>query len=130
VGWPGVVDAVRTEALEAWSPGAERGEVVVVGPHWVICAQLDAALRGEWPVGCDSPVKDDFDAWWPRRAWRQADVIVWVSDARFEPAEGEPSYAGILGEYAPLRRREFRVERGGRTVRWFTITVLSRRAGV
>ncbi len=130
VGWPGIVDDVRAEAIEAWSPGAERGEVTIVGPHWVICAQLEAALRGEWPVGCDTPVADDFDGWWPRRVWRQADVVVWVSDARFEPAEGEPTYAGILGAYAPLRRREVTVERGGRTVRWFTVTVLSRRAGV
>ncbi len=101
-----------------------------MGPHWVICAQLEAALRGEWPVGCDTPVRDDFDGWWPRRVWRQADVIVWVSDARFEPATGEPSYAGILGTHAPLRTRELGVERGGRTVRTFTVTVLSRRAGV
>jgi len=130
VGWPGIVDDVRAEAIEAWSPGAERGEVTVVGPHWVICAQLEAALRGEWPVGCDTPVGDDFDEWWPRRTWRQADVIVWVSDARFEPPSGEPSFAGLLGAYAPLRTRELLVERGGRTVRRFTVTVLSRRAGV
>ncbi len=40
---------------------AAPGDVAVVGPHWVVCAQLDAALRGEIPVGCDTPVRDDFD---------------------------------------------------------------------
>ena len=101
-----------------------------MGPHSGVCAQLDAALRGEWPVGCDTPVPDDFDGWWPRRASREADVIVWVSDARFEPAMGEPSFAGLLGAYAPLRTREITVKRAGRTVRRFTVTVLTRRAGV
>jgi hypothetical protein len=129
VGWPQVVEAVREEAIEAWSPGAERGEVALVGPHWIICAQLEAALRGEWPVGCNTPVRDDFDDWWPRHTWHDAEVIVWVSDTRFEPASGAPSFKGILDEYAPLRSRQVRVDRGGRTVRLFTITVLSRRAG-
>jgi hypothetical protein len=95
----------------------------------VICAQLEAALRGEWPVGCATPVRDDFDDWWPRSRWRDADVILWVSDARFEPPSGEPSYAALLGTHVALRTREIRVVRGGRTVRIFTITLLSRRAG-
>jgi hypothetical protein len=129
VGWPAVVDEVRAEAVAEWSPGAERGEVTVVGPHWVICAQLEAALRGEWPVGCATPVRDDFDDWWPRSRWRDADVILWVSDARFESPSGEPSYAGLLGTHVALRTREVRVERGGRSVRVFRLTVLSRRAG-
>jgi hypothetical protein len=129
-GWPEIVDAVRNDALEAWSPGAERGEVTVVGPHWVICAQLEAALQGQWPVGCATPVRDDFDDWWPRGRWRDADVILWVSDARFEPASGAPSYAALLDSHAPLRTRRVEVSRGGRTIRVFSITVLSRRAGV
>lgn len=128
VGWPAVVDEVRSEAAAEWSPGAGRGDVTVVGPHWVICAQLEAALRGQWPVGCATPVRDDFDDWWPRSRWRDADVILWVSDARFE-SPGEPSYAQLLSSYVPLRSREIPVQRGGRTVRLFTITVLSRRAG-
>jgi hypothetical protein len=127
-GWPSVVEAARKEALEVWTPGSERGEVVVAGPHWVICAQLDAALHGEWPVGCDTPVRDDYDDWLPRLAWREADAIVWVSDARFEPRLDVPSYAPLLKSHAPLRAREVRILRDGRLVRLFTITVLARRA--
>jgi len=46
-----------------------------------------------------------------------------VSDLRFGPPESP-----ALRPYAPLRSREVRVERAGRTVRTFTITVLARRA--
>jgi hypothetical protein len=128
-GWPEVVRAVRAEAADAWSPGAARGDVAVAGPHWVICAQLEAALRGAWPVGCDTPVRDDFDDWWPRSAWREADAIVWVSDTRFEPWTDARSYAPLLSSHVPLHEREIRIERDGRTVRVFTVTLLGRRAG-
>jgi hypothetical protein len=119
-GWPEAVAAVREEARAVEVPGAERGDVAVVGPHWVICAQLEAALRGELPVGCATPVPDDFDTWLPRARWGGADVVLWVRDARF----GAPA----LPAWSPLREREVRIERGGRTVRVFTITALARRA--
>ncbi|HEY5242126.1 MAG TPA: hypothetical protein VIJ22_11695, partial [Polyangiaceae bacterium] len=66
------------------------------------------------------PVRDDFDDWWPRSRWRAADLLVWVSDARFGPP-------AVL-THAPVRQREVRVERAGRVVRVFTITVLAKRA--
>lgn len=119
-GWPQAASAVREEALAARTPGSERGAVVVVGPHWVVCAQLEAALRGDVPVGCDTPVPDDFDAWWPRARWRRADTLVWVSDRRFGPPPE-------LRDYVPLRTRVIPIERAGRTVRVFTITMLARR---
>jgi hypothetical protein len=122
-GWPEAIAAVREEAraVSAGIPGGvEAGDLAVVGPHWVICAQVDAALRGDLPVGCDTPVPDDFDVWFPRARWRAADFIVWVSDARFGPP--------TLATHAPLRQREVRIERAGRTVRVFTITVLARQA--
>ena len=128
-GWPGVIDAVREEARAAWSPDAQRGEVVAAGPHWVICAQLDAALRGEWPVGCDTPVRDDFDTWWPRSRWRDAEVVVWVSDTRFDKEPQIPSFAALLKTHALVRSRLIRVDRDGGTVRLFTVSVLYRRAG-
>jgi hypothetical protein len=120
-GWAEVARAAQSEADAERTPGSRPGDVAAVGPHWVICAQLEAAFRGDTPVGCDTPTRDDFDAWWPRERWRDADSIIWVSDARFEPA---PS----LATYTPLRARELRIERAGRVVRTFTITVLTRRA--
>jgi hypothetical protein len=119
-GWPQAVAAVRQEALDAWTPGAEKGDVVVVGPHWVVCAQLEAALRGDVLVGCDTPIRDDFDDWWPRDRWHRADAIVWVTDERFG-AQRWPS------DYVTQRTRKIRTFRGGRAARVFTITVLVRR---
>jgi hypothetical protein len=120
-GWPEAVHAVREEALAAFIPGSERGDLVVVGPHWVICAQLDAALGGEIAVGCDSPLRDDFDSWWPRARWRRAETILWVSDTRFGAPPSLPAFAA-------QRVREVPIARGARTVRLFTVTVLTRRA--
>ena len=120
-GWPEVLRAVREEAMAEWVPGSDRGDVAVVGPHWVICAQLEAALQGDVPVGCDTPERDDFDDWWPRANWRRAQSIVWVTDARFGPP---PS----LQANAVVRVRDVRIFRGGRQVRVFAITVLARRA--
>ena len=117
------VAAVREEAAAAsvaCAPGAEGTDLSVVGPHWVVCAQLEAALRGELHVGCDTPVADDFDGWWPRTRWSAADVVIWVDDGRFGPP--------ALASHARLRQREVRIERAGRPVRVFTITVLARRA--
>jgi hypothetical protein len=121
-GWPEAVVAVRDEVAAASVAGSEpeTNDLAVVGPHWVICAQLEAALRDTIPVGCDTPVPDDFDVWWPRSRWRSAEVLVWVTDGRFGPP--------ALLTHAPLRQREVRIERGGRLVRVFTITVLARRA--
>jgi Dolichyl-phosphate-mannose-protein mannosyltransferase len=116
-GWPEVVDAVREIAR---MPGAEPGDVVVAGPHWVICAQLEAALRDELRVGCDTPVPDDFDTWWPRTRWRSAEYVLWVSDARFGPP--------ALPTHVPLGSRDVRIVRDGRTVRVFTITLMAHRA--
>ena len=117
-GWPEIANAARAEAR---SPGAARGDIVVVGPHWVICAQLEAALRGSIPVGCDTPVRDDFDTWWPRARWRQAELLVWVTDLRFGPAPSMP-------DYAPVHSRRVDVIRDGRTVRSFTLTLLARQS--
>jgi hypothetical protein len=119
-GWPVVVGAVRAEVIDAQTPLSSRGDVVVVGPHWVICGQIEAAMRGDVPVGCDTPVTDDFDTWWPRALWRSADTIVWVTDRRFGPPPR-------LRSYVPVRSREVHIDRAGRVVRVFTITTLERR---
>jgi hypothetical protein len=119
-GWPETVRAVRELVAAARRSTSVRGDVVVVGPHWVICAQLDAALRGEVPVGCNSPLRDDFDGWWPRRRWRSSDTIVWVTDARF----GMPP---PLASHFIVSARPVTIERGGRVIRRFVILTLTRR---
>jgi hypothetical protein len=120
-GWPEVVREVRRQAADEWTPGSVRGDVVVVGPHWVICGQLEAALKGDLPVGCDTPVLDDFDTWWPRARWYSADSIIWVTDARFGPP-------GDLPAYATQRTSQVRILRGGRVVRTFNVTTLTARS--
>ena len=117
-GWPSVASAVRNEVAAQWAPGS--ADVAVVGPSWVVCAQLDAELRGDAHVGCDSPIRDDFDGWWPRDRWRKAESIVWVTDERFGPPPDFPLHALFA-------LRKIRVQRAGRAVRVFTIAVFVRR---
>jgi hypothetical protein len=122
-GWPEAVRLVRRVAFESAIPGQERGDLVVVGPHWVVCAQLHAALRADLPVGCATPIEDDFDRWYPRSTWRRAETLVLVTDDRFEttPATSFP-------EHVVTREVKLDVFRGGRVARTFRIFVLERRA--
>jgi Dolichyl-phosphate-mannose-protein mannosyltransferase len=118
-GWPEVLSAVREEVAAQASPGLE--DVSVVGPHWVVCAQLEADLQGDVRVGCNTPIRDDFDTWWPRERWRNAESIVWVTDDRFGPPP-------VLPLHAVLSLRKIRIKRADRVVRTFTIAVFLRRA--
>jgi hypothetical protein len=123
-GWPRVIEAVREEVTEETTPLTDFGEVAVVGPHWVICAQLEVGLRrrdARVPVGCETPTGDDYAGWWPRPRWLAADSIVWVTDARFE---GAPDF----GPFRVDRARHINVMRDGREARRFVILVLRRRA--
>jgi hypothetical protein len=118
-GWPQVMSVVREEVAALATPGLES--VAVVGPHWVICAQVEADLRGDVHVGCDTPIRDDFDAWWPRERWRKADAIVWVTDSRFGSTPDLPLHA-----LSTLRK--VRIKRADRVVRTFVVAVFLRRA--
>lgn len=123
-GWPKAVAAVRRVALESRAPGSERGDLVVVGPHWVVCAQLAAALAHEPsapPIGCATPIRDDFDGWYPRATWQRAETIVFVTDGRF------PFDAALFPKHVEARREQVTVLRGGRVARVFSIYVLERR---
>ena len=116
--------AVAEEVAVESTPLSGPGDVIVVGPHWVICAQIEVALRARGvavPVGCATPAGDDYAGWLPVRRWLAADSIVWVTDGRFGPPPE-------LRAHSELRRREVRIERGGRVVRTFVIAVLTRRA--
>jgi hypothetical protein len=120
-GWPDVIRAVREEVDARRAAGAPDEAIAAVSPHWVLCAQLEAAFRRELPVGCNSPVRDDFDRWLPRPVWRDADALLWVTDTRFGPA---PNLPGRIQS----RSRQVAIRRGNRTVRVFTLTWLERRA--
>ncbi|HEY4011788.1 MAG TPA: glycosyltransferase family 39 protein [Polyangiaceae bacterium] len=120
-GWPTAVAAVKKEAASlAQVASPARGEIAVVAPHWVLCAQLDAALRGALPVGCDTPIRDDFDDWLPRARWRHADFLVWVTDNRFPDARTPPDYVVVT-------TRDVTIFREGRAARVFHIALLARR---
>lgn len=121
-GWPQAVDAVREQMSLAATPFDPEGrEVVVVGPHWTVCAQLHAALEGV-RVGCATPIPDDFDQWMSRDAWRRAENVLFVTDNRF-PGDG----ADQLPEHVRVSQSRVRVLRGGRTSRVFELYMYSRR---
>jgi hypothetical protein len=122
-GWPRAASAVGTRVSALTLPGASLRDVVVVGPHWTVCAQLHAALGPDVPVGCMTPIGDDFETWLPRREWEKASALIYVTDNRFgPPAEG--AFAG----HAVATTETLPIERGGRTIRTFEISTLLRRA--
>ena len=118
-GWSDAISSIR----EVVSEEGGRGEIVVVGPHWVICAQLHAGLGSGVRVGCASPIRDDFDTWEPRSRWQNADKVLFVTDNRFEV-----DAHAILPNHNVARRSRITVLRGGRISRSFTVTLMESRA--
>lgn len=119
-GWPLAIAALQRHTAE--KQGETRGDVVVVGPHWTICAQAHAALGRGIPVGCLAPGAD-FERWQPRSTWQNAERLVWISDRRFDvdPARLFPERHTVHDERVPIIR-------AGREVRTFRIVVLERKA--
>ncbi len=115
-GWPDVVREVKALPLPS---GAE--DVVVVGPHWVECAQLHAALGPRVVVGCATPIPDDFDTWSPRAEWRRKESIVFVTDTRFD---ADPTR--LFPDRTPVAGKTVTIHRGGRVARVFSIIVLEK----
>ncbi len=121
--------------LYAWQAGlplvraeldAVRGEgyaPYVVGPHWTVCAQLHAGLGAAVPVGCATKEGDDFAGWFPKRAWTEAPVILYVTDDRF-PA----SPAVQFPHRDVVRIQSTQILRGGRVVRTIRVARLERAA--
>lgn len=121
-GWPQAIEAVRDQMALAATPFDPEGrEVVVIGPHWTVCAQLHAALPGV-RVGCATPIPDDFDRWLPRDTWRRADNVLFVTDNRFS-GDG----ADQLPALVRVSQSRVRILRGGRTARVFDLYLYSRR---
>jgi hypothetical protein len=122
-GWPTAAQAVQDQMRAAATPFDPEGrEVVVVGPHWTICAQLHAALPGI-RVGCATSIRDDFDDWFPREEWRKASYVLWVTDNRF-PGDG----AEQLPAHVSVGHGRVQVYRGGRVARTFDLYLYGRTA--
>lgn len=122
-GWPRALESAKEQMVGAATPFDPEGrEVVVVGPHWTICAQLQAGMPGV-RVGCATPMKDDFDGWMPRDQWRKAEHVLFVTDNRF-PGDG----AEQLPAHVRSSQSRVRIMRGGRTSRMFELYLYERRA--
>lgn len=121
-GWPTAIDSVHEQmALAGTAFDPEGRDIVVVGPHWTVCAQLHAALPGI-RVGCATPIPDDFDRWVQRDVWRGSDNVLFVTDNRF-PGDG----AEQLPSHVRVSQSRVRVLRGGRVARTFELYLYSRR---
>jgi hypothetical protein len=118
--WQGAKLAVSEEVEQA---GQEDHDVTIVAPHWIVCAQVHAALGAGVPVGCESPDGDDFGYWYPKRTWAAAATLIYVSDDRF-PSQATDRFP----DRAAVSSRRFVVYRGGRAVRTIRMTRLDRKA--
>ena len=120
--------------LHAWRTGGalldaslarvagETGErPVVIGPHWIVCAQAHAHLGRRASVGCNGPRRDDFDDWLPRPRWAAARHLLFVHDSRFD-VDPERELPGRV--VRSVERAD--VVRGGRVVRSIWVTHLER----
>jgi hypothetical protein len=94
---------------------------VVVGPHWTVCAQAQVVVGRRVRVGCNSPLRDDFDRWFPRKEWLRAKTLLFVTDDRFAV---DPSRELPERKVAAISRVGIR--RGGRLVRTVQITRLDK----
>jgi hypothetical protein len=121
-GWPDVFDAVRALRQEHRQEAPGLGDLVVVGPHWVVCAQLETALGPLLPVGCASREPADFAYWNPPQRWRSADLLVFVRDNRFADDARQR-----FPDRTRIDARSLEVRRGGRLARSFTLEVLAKR---
>ncbi len=122
-----------TNDLRAWRIGLPMVEeeledagapdgVAVVGPHWVICAQLHAGLGAGIPVGCRTPAGDDFQRWYPESTWKDPATLLLVTDDRF-PVDA----SGLFPDRELTRVRSSRVYFGGVVVRTLRVSRLEAR---
>jgi len=118
-GWPQAIEAINEEIDPARNP---HDPVVIVGPHWTVCAQIQAALGEHARVGCATPTRDDFDDWLPRKTWQAADRILFVTDRRF-PVDVEKMFP----KHARTSQTHITTLRAGHVVRVFTLTLIERR---
>lgn len=116
--WRDALPLVEQALAEQADGGAPP---IVVGPHWIVCAQLRAALPASVLVGCDGPQPADFEGWLPRRTWTKAPVVLYVSDDRFQV---DPVRA--LPEHSVDSIARTGIRRGGVQVRRLTLVRMTR----
>ncbi len=120
-GWPRAL-AVAREMITDERIGTGKGPVVVT-PHWVLSAQLAAGLGADVPVACDMTIPTDFDDWEPAVVWRNADSLLFVTDARF-PVDLNARFP----DRHVTNERTVSVLRGGRIIRTFKLALLGKLA--
>lgn len=108
------------ESLEELREAGLKG-IAVVGPHWVVCAQVQAGLGKAARVGCETDIGDDFDTFYPRAEWRKAKTILYVTDDRYEV---DPR--ARLPEMVVQSVSRVGVRRGGVLVRTIRVTRMGR----
>jgi hypothetical protein len=121
-GWPEVGDVVRELSVAHRYGSPDPGDIVLAGPHWVVCAQLEAALGSMFPVGCAGTEPADFATWNPRGRWDRAELVVFVTDNRFELGS-----RALFPHRVRIDGRTLEVHRGGHLARRFTIEILALR---
>jgi len=121
-GWPLATRSAAELVEDAEGAAGTHLDVWVVGPSWMVCAQLQANAP-QTNVGCSTTVPSDFDDWAPRSRWSRADAIVFVTDDRM-PVDP----ATLLPTFHTERTERVSVLRGGRIVRTFRLTLLEKRA--
>ena len=109
------------DAVIARSSAAEAEGLVVVGPHWTICAQVQAHLGRRVRVGCNGPRRDDFDDWLPRDHWADVRHLIFVHDSRFRVDPERDLPGRVLRDVSQVN-----VVRGGRVVRTIWVTHLEK----
>lgn len=93
--------------------------VSVVGPHWIVCAQVQAALGNTARVGCQTDIGDDFATFHPPSKWGK--TILFVTDDRFEV-----DLASRFPDRAVQAVGRVTVRRGGAAVRTIRVSRLGR----
>lgn len=122
-GWPMAVRSIRQTMQANATPHDPSGrETIVVAPHWIVCAQLQAALP-DVRVGCATEIPDDFDRWLPRTTWKNADQVLWVTDNRFANDGAKELPGHVVASQSTTR-----IYRAGREAREFRFLLYSRRA--
>jgi len=122
-GWPQATRAASTMLENAQVGAGVKLDAWLVGPSWMVCAQLAAGLP-EAKVGCMTDTPSDFDDWAPRREWQHADVIVFVTDDRM-PLDADALFGTLHTELSS----RVTILRGGRIARTFRLTLLEKRVG-